>query len=135
MKFIIYLYFLIAKLQFCFVFSILSKKIEEAKTWISECIREDLPSAAEFEQTLPNGVYLAKVGHFCAPHVVPYDKIFDVDQDKWKATGLHFKHTENINYFLNAVKEIGLPEVYYIEKIYIRVSMYHFLQTNATPNT
>lgn len=99
--------------------------LEEAKTWISECLCEDLPSAAEFEKTLPNGIYLAKVGHFCAPHVVPYDKIFDVDHEKWQASGLHFKHTENINYFLNAVKEIGLPEIFLPETtdIYERKNM------------
>ena len=59
----------------------LTVETEEAKSWISECIREDLPSAADFEKTLSNGVYLAKVGHFCAPHVVPYDKIFDINQE------------------------------------------------------
>ena len=90
---------------------------EEVKTWISECISEDLPSASEFEKTLSNGVYLAKIGHFCAPHIVQYNKIFDIDQQQWKKCGLHFKHTENINHFLLAMKDVGLPEVRHLNSL------------------
>ena len=85
--------------------------LEEAKNWIEECIREELPASTLLEDNFRNGVYFAKLGHFCAPNVVPKRKIFDPDHKKWKATGLHFKHTDNINYFLTALKEIGLPEV------------------------
>ena len=54
---------------------------------------------------------LAKLGHFMAPLVIPKRKIFDADERKWKSTGLSFLHTDNINYFLTALKEIGLPKV------------------------
>ena len=88
--------------------------LEEAKNWIEECIREELPASTLLEENFRNGVYFAKLGHFCAPNVVPKRKIFDPDHKKWKATGLHFKHTDNINYFLTALKEIGLPEVNFL---------------------
>ena len=85
--------------------------LEEAKKWIEACIKEDLPSSTVLEENFRNGVYFAKLGHFCAPNVVPKRKIFDSEHKKWETTGLHFKHTDNINYFLTALREIGLPEV------------------------
>lgn len=85
--------------------------LEEARKWMEECIKEDLPPTTVLEENLRNGVYFAKLGNFCAPNVVPRRKIFDAEQKKWEATGLHFKHTDNINYFLTALREIGLPEV------------------------
>ena len=42
--------------------------------------------------------------------VVQKRKIFDLDQAKFDTNGLHFRHTDNINYFLKAAKSIGLPE-------------------------
>ena len=85
--------------------------LEEAKKWMEECIKEELPSSTVLEENLRNGVYFAKLGHFCAPNVVPRRKIFDPEHKKWESTGLHFRHTDNINYFLTALREIGLPEV------------------------
>ena len=85
--------------------------LEEAKKWIEECIKEQLPSSTDLEENLRNGVYFAKLGHFCAPNVVPKRKIFDAEQRKWESSGLHFKHTDNINFYLTALREIGLPEV------------------------
>jgi hypothetical protein len=63
-----------------------------------------------------NGVYLAKLSHFFAPNVVPARKIFDAEQSKYFASGLHFRHTDNINFFLQAIKYIGLPEVRSLER-------------------
>ena len=45
-------------------------------------------------------MYLAKLAHFFAPAVVAARKIFDADLAKYAAQGLHFRHTDNINYFL-----------------------------------
>ena len=45
-------------------------------------------------------MYLAKLAHFFAPAVVAARKIFDADLAKYAAHGLHFRHTDNINYFL-----------------------------------
>lgn len=60
---------------------------------------------------LTNGVYLAKLAHFFAPEIVPAKKIFDPEFEKFSKSGLHFRHTDNINYFLQAVNAIGLPDV------------------------
>ena len=103
--------------------------LEEAKQWIEDCIKEELPPTTALEENLRNGVYFAKLGHFCAPNVVPKRKIFDYDQNKWKSTGLHFKHTDNINYYLTALREIGLPEVSFqikmmmVKSIYIKLNV------------
>ena len=52
------------------------------------------------QESLRNGVYLAKLASFFAPAVVAPRKIFDADLAKYAAHGLHFRHTDNINYFL-----------------------------------
>ena len=93
--------------------------LEEAKKWMEECIKEQLPSSTDLEENLRNGVYFAKLGHFCAPNVVPKRKIFDAEQRKWESSGLHFKHTDNINFYLTALREIGLPEVKLVCMLYI----------------
>ena len=85
--------------------------LEEAKNWMEDCLKISLPAATELEENLRNGVVLAKLGHYCSPHLVPLGKIFDSDEAKYKRTGLHFKHTDNINFFIQAVRDIGLSEV------------------------
>lgn len=41
------------------------------------CLKEDLPETTELEESMRNGVHLAKVGNFFAPKVVPHRRIFD----------------------------------------------------------
>ncbi|XP_026319538.1 ras GTPase-activating-like protein IQGAP1 [Hyposmocoma kahamanoa] len=84
-------------------------RLEEAKTWMEACIKEKLPHATEFEESLRNGVYLAKLGHFIAPDLLNLNKIYDIDQRRYKAVGLQFKHTDNINKFLQVLKKTELP--------------------------
>ncbi|CAF4793193.1 unnamed protein product [Pieris macdunnoughi] len=84
-------------------------RLEEAKTWMEACVKETLPPAVEFEECLRNGVYLAKLGHFIAPDVLPLNKIYDIDQRRYKVLGLQFKHTDNINKFLLVLKLTELP--------------------------
>jgi hypothetical protein len=79
--------------------------------WIEECINEELPESTELEENLRNGVYLAKLANTFAPNVVPKKKIFDADLVKYRSVGLAFRHTDNINHFLQAVRHMGLPEV------------------------
>ncbi|KAL1778167.1 ras GTPase-activating IQGAP3 isoform X1 [Sigmodon hispidus] len=84
-------------------------RLEEAKRWMEVCLKEELPSPVELEESLRNGVLLAKLGHCFAPSVVPLKKIYDIEQLRYQATGLHFRHTDNINFWLSAVAHIGLP--------------------------
>jgi Ras GTPase-activating-like protein IQGAP1 len=86
-------------------------KIETSR-WIETCLCEELPGASECEEILRNGVYLAKLSNFFCPEKVPFKKIYDKDQSKFKANGLQFRHTDNINHFFNALDYIGLPKVY-----------------------
>uniref|UniRef100_G3WR35 IQ motif containing GTPase activating protein 3 n=1 Tax=Sarcophilus harrisii TaxID=9305 RepID=G3WR35_SARHA len=87
-------------------------RLEEAKRWMEACLKEELPSPVELEEGLRNGVILAKLGHCFAPDVVPFKKIYDLEQMRYKATGLHFRHTDNINFWLTAVSHIGLPKTF-----------------------
>ncbi|XP_050681178.1 ras GTPase-activating-like protein IQGAP1 [Leptidea sinapis] len=84
-------------------------RLEEAKTWMESCLREKLPSAEEFEESLRNGVYLAKLGNFISPDILPLNKIYDIDLRRYKVVGLQFKHTDNINKFLQVLKKTELP--------------------------
>ncbi|XP_071435663.1 ras GTPase-activating-like protein IQGAP3 isoform X1 [Pithys albifrons albifrons] len=89
--------------------------LEEAKRWMEACLGEGLPPPTELEETLRNGVLLAKLGHCFAPTVVPLKKIYDCEQMRYKAAGLHFRHTDNINYWRDAMSHVGLPSIFYPE--------------------
>ncbi|KAL5481649.1 hypothetical protein EMCRGX_G021851 [Ephydatia muelleri] len=87
--------------------------LEEAKKWIEACITDELPPTTELEQALRNGVILCKLGHFYAPDIMPLKKIYDMDESKYRAKGLHFKHTDNFNFWLETLKFVGLPKIFY----------------------
>ncbi|XP_058863347.1 ras GTPase-activating-like protein IQGAP1 [Acipenser ruthenus] len=89
--------------------------LEEAKRWMEACLNEELPAPTELEEGLRNGVLLAKLGHCFAPHIVPLKKIYDCQQERYKATGLHFRHTDNINHWRNAMAQVGLPSIFHPE--------------------
>ncbi|XP_046897505.1 ras GTPase-activating-like protein IQGAP1 [Hypomesus transpacificus] len=99
--------------------------LEEAKRWMEACLDEELPPTTELEEGLRNGVYLAKLGNFFAPRTVSIKKIYDREQTRYKATGLHFRHTDNVIQWLNAMTEKGLPKIFYPETtdIYDRKNM------------
>ena len=99
--------------------------LEEAKVWIQACINEELPPTTELEEGLRNGVYLAKLGHFLAPKIVTVKKIYDKEQTRYQARGLHFRHTDNINHFFLAMEKVGVPKIFYPETtdIYDRKNM------------
>uniref|UniRef100_A0A669CD18 IQ motif containing GTPase activating protein 1 n=1 Tax=Oreochromis niloticus TaxID=8128 RepID=A0A669CD18_ORENI len=99
--------------------------LEEAKRWMEACLDEELPPTTELEEGLRNGVYLAKLGNFFAPQTVSLKKIYDREQTRYKATGLHFRHTDNVIQWLNAMAEKGLPKIFYPETtdIYDRKNM------------
>uniref|UniRef100_A0A8C9NMZ9 IQ motif containing GTPase activating protein 3 n=1 Tax=Serinus canaria TaxID=9135 RepID=A0A8C9NMZ9_SERCA len=89
--------------------------LEEAKRWMEACLGEGLPPPTELEETLRNGVLLAKLGHCFAPAVVPLKKIYDPEQTRYKTAGLHFRHTDNINYWRDAMSHVGLPSIFHPE--------------------
>ncbi|NWY73393.1 IQGA3 protein, partial [Erithacus rubecula] len=89
--------------------------LEEAKRWMEACLGEGLPPSTELEETLRNGVLLAKLGHCFAPAVVPVKKIYDPEQTRYKAAGLHFRHTDNINHWRLAMSHVGLPSIFHPE--------------------
>uniref|UniRef100_A0A8C8VNZ6 IQ motif containing GTPase activating protein 3 n=1 Tax=Pelusios castaneus TaxID=367368 RepID=A0A8C8VNZ6_9SAUR len=90
-------------------------RLEEAKRWMESCLNEELASPTELEENLRNGVILAKLGHCFAPDVVPLKKIYDPEQMRYKATGLHFRHTDNINHWRDAMTRLGLPSIFHPE--------------------
>ncbi|XP_010116518.1 PREDICTED: ras GTPase-activating-like protein IQGAP1, partial [Chlamydotis macqueenii] len=89
--------------------------LEEAKRWMEVCLEEELPPTTELEEGLRNGVYLAKLAKFFAPNVVSDKKIYDVEQVRYKRSGLHFRHTDNTVQWLRAMESIGLPKIFYPE--------------------
>ncbi|XP_074668229.1 ras GTPase-activating-like protein IQGAP2 isoform X5 [Strix aluco] len=89
--------------------------LEEAKRWMEVCLEEELPPTTELEEGLRNGVYLAKLAKFFAPNVVSGKKIYDVEQTRYKRSGLHFRHTDNTVQWLRAMESIGLPKIFYPE--------------------
>ncbi|KAM6363145.1 ras GTPase-activating-like protein IQGAP2 isoform 4-T4 [Pluvialis apricaria] len=89
--------------------------LEEAKRWMEVCLEEELPPTTELEEGLRNGVYLAKLAKFFAPNVVSDKKIYDVEQSRYKRSGLHFRHTDNTVQWLRAMESIGLPKIFYPE--------------------
>ncbi|XP_068104939.1 ras GTPase-activating-like protein IQGAP2 isoform X2 [Hyperolius riggenbachi] len=89
--------------------------LEEAKRWIEACLMEELPPTTELEEGLRNGVYLAKLGRFFAPKMISEKKIYDVEQTRFKRSGLHFRHTDNTVQWLRAMESIGLPKIFYPE--------------------
>ena len=75
-------------------------RLEEAKKWIEVILHQELPEVTVFEQNIRNGVVLAKLAAAFAPKIVSERKIFDFDESRFQQSGLHFRHTDNINYFL-----------------------------------
>lgn len=55
-----------------------------AFSWMEACLKEELPPPVELEESLRNGVLLAKLGHCFAPAVVPLKKIYDVEQLRYQ---------------------------------------------------
>ena len=77
---------------------------------ILSCVRNSFVTMSGI-QMYCNVDFQAKLAASFAPSVVKIGKIFDVDERKYREMGLHFRHTDNINYFLTAAKFVGLPQV------------------------
>lgn len=89
--------------------------LEEAKVWMEAVLGEKLPAAAQLEEALRNGVYLARLAHILTPDDVPLTRIYDREQKRYKIAGLQFRHTDNINYWIKSLKSTNLPRTFHPE--------------------
>lgn len=49
---------------------------------MSECLHDELAPTVEIEESMRNGVILARLANFFAPKIVTERKIFDRDEDR-----------------------------------------------------
>ncbi|KAG0317640.1 hypothetical protein BGZ99_006182 [Dissophora globulifera] len=80
--------------------------IGEAKEWIEACIDEEIAAITTLEESLRNGVVLAKLARFFDPPSVR--RIFEHPV-------LQYKHSDNINCLFKAMRNIKLPEIFIFE--------------------
>ncbi|EPX72975.1 uncharacterized protein SOCG_00733 [Schizosaccharomyces octosporus yFS286] len=81
-------------------------RVTEAKNWIEECLDADLGPISNFEQSLRNGVVLAKL----VLRFQPFRRFRVFESDE-----LQFRHSDNINKFLGFIADINLPEIFHFE--------------------
>ncbi|KAJ2146957.1 iqgap- protein [Coemansia sp. RSA 353] len=91
--------------------------VSEAKEWIEACIQEPLVDIAELEDSLRDGVALAKLARTFCPEVV--GKIYQQSGQVKLTAGVRrrfvFKYTDNINFFLSAIRQVRLPRLFHFE--------------------
>ncbi|KAJ2835527.1 iqgap- protein [Coemansia sp. 'formosensis'] len=93
----------------------------EAKEWMEACIAEELPGIATMEDSLRDGVALAKLAQKFCPEAV--GKIYQSPADSGAtpqiSSGVRsrfvFKYTDNINFFLRAIRQVRLPRLFHFE--------------------
>ncbi|KAG0442513.1 Ras GTPase-activating-like protein IQGAP3 [Dictyocoela muelleri] len=78
--------------------------LQEAKNWVCSVINRDINNIEEFENELQKGNILTDLALRYAPSSV--GKVFVDDQ-------LQYRHTDNINFFIDSLREIKLPKVFY----------------------
>ncbi|KAI9202931.1 uncharacterized protein BJ171DRAFT_460734 [Polychytrium aggregatum] len=81
--------------------------VGEAKEWIEACVKDKLGDIGQLDEELRNGIALARLAKFFCPSVVK--KIFE------DRTKLQYRHSDNINYLFDAMRKVGLPEVFIFE--------------------
>lgn len=45
------------------------RQVESIRQWMNACLEEQLPPAIEFEESMRNGVYLARLANYFAPDI------------------------------------------------------------------
>ncbi|ODQ63674.1 hypothetical protein NADFUDRAFT_28700 [Nadsonia fulvescens var. elongata DSM 6958] len=80
--------------------------VGEAKEWIEACIGQEIAPVIKLEESLRNGIVLAKLTKRFAPNLVK--RIFEDPK-------LQFRHSENINYFFNFLEKVGMPDLFTFE--------------------
>lgn len=89
-------------------------RLEELRQWMHGLLHEEVPKASDLETRLMNGVLLVKVGKILLPDDPMWRKAYDLDEKKYKARGApDFRHTDNINFWLQSLRKLGLPDVFY----------------------
>ncbi|ODO11581.1 hypothetical protein I350_00363 [Cryptococcus amylolentus CBS 6273] len=82
--------------------------VGEAQQWIEGCLDEELQfGVTELEDGLRDGVVLAKLARVYEGEGV-VKKI-------WMESKHRYKQSDNINYFLNFVRNVGMPETFIFE--------------------
>ncbi|KAJ1865328.1 iqgap- protein [Coemansia sp. RSA 2703] len=100
--------------------------VSEAKEWIEACITEELPPIETIEDSLRDGVALAKLARTFCPEAV--GKIYETPaaangnlsaMSGPLGNGVRqrfvFKFTDNINFFLRAIRQVRLPRLFHFE--------------------
>ncbi|OUM59843.1 hypothetical protein PIROE2DRAFT_14544 [Piromyces sp. E2] len=80
--------------------------VGEAKEWMERMLKKELAPISEFETQLQYGVTLAELARLFSEESVK--KIFENEK-------LQFRHSDNINYFFDALRNIKFPEIFYFE--------------------
>jgi Ras GTPase-activating-like protein IQGAP2/3 len=82
--------------------------VGEAQQWIEGCLDEELEfGVTEMEEGLRDGVVLAKLSRcFQGEQVV---------RRIWTEAKHRYRQSDNINYFLNFVRQVGMPETFIFE--------------------
>jgi len=80
--------------------------VGEAKEWMERLLKKELAPISEFENQLQYGITLAELARLFSEESVK--KIFESDK-------LQFRHSDNINYFFDALRNIKFPEIFYFE--------------------
>lgn len=82
--------------------------IGEAQQWIEGCLDEELEfGVTEMEEGLRDGIALAKLA-----------RVFQGEQVVrriWTEAKHRFRQSDNINYFLNFIRSVGMPETFIFE--------------------
>ncbi|WVQ98721.1 hypothetical protein IAU59_005852 [Kwoniella sp. CBS 9459] len=82
--------------------------VGEAQQWIEGCLEEELPfGVTEMEEGLRDGVVLAKLARVYEGE--------SVVRRIWTESKHRYKQSDNINYFLNFVRNVGMPETFIFE--------------------
>ena len=72
-----------------------------------------MPVLTELEESLSNGVTLAKIANFVYPDLFPLSRLFDLSLERYRDKGLEFRHTDNINFWVQCMERLGLPKVFF----------------------
>lgn len=86
-------------------------RIQEAREWIEETLHDPIqncPSLNDFEELLRDGVLLCRLMRCFAPECIK--RIFT-------AVPLQFRHSDNLVYFWDGCKKVGLPFIFTFELV------------------